>query len=106
MVNTFATDGFLIFDKMKRWGLRKLKKPQPAHCEFVTPGRVRRELKELDVSGIELHGRLFGFMRLPYKAGNAVGRTAAKTLEYTDDAFCRMDWTVPMAGHLIVVVTK
>jgi SAM-dependent methyltransferase len=106
LVNLLATDGFVVFDKLKRVAYRLAGKKQPAHCEFVTPGRVRNELLSLGAQDIRLHGRLFGPIRMGYKFSGSVGERVAKLLNGFDDSFNQMPWTTPFAGHVVAIATK
>ncbi len=106
LVNLLATDGFVVFDKLKRAAYRFSGKKQPAHCEFVTPGRVRKELIGLGAEDIRLHGRLFGPIRIGYKFSESIGEFVAKLLNGFDDSFNQMSWTTPFAGHLVAIATK
>ena len=105
-VNLLATDGFFFFDRLKRAALRFSGKEQPAHCEFVTPGRVRDELIRLGAEDVRLYGRLFGPIRIGYKLSDGVGERVAKLLNDFDDRFNEMSWTTPFAGHLVAIATK
>lgn len=106
LVNLLATDGFAVFDKLKRAAYRFSGKQQPAHCEFVTPRRVRNELHELGAEDVRLYGRLFGPLRIGYKLSDSLGKPVAKLLSGFDDRFSQMSWTTPLAGHLVVIATK
>jgi ubiquinone/menaquinone biosynthesis C-methylase UbiE len=106
LVNMLATDGFVVFDKLKRAAYRFSGKKQPAHCEFVTPGRVRNELMGLGAEDIRLYGRLFGPIRISYKFDAGVGKSVARRLNGFDDVFSQMSWTIPFAGHLVAIATK
>ncbi len=106
LVNLWATDGFFIFDKIKRFAHGVTGKAQPAHCEFVTPVRVQRELKAAGASEVRIHGRLFGPIRMGYKADPRLGRFLARSLSSFDDALSQMRWTSALAGHLVVMVSK
>jgi SAM-dependent methyltransferase len=105
-VNLLATDGFFLFDKLKRAAYRFSGNEQPAHCEFVTPGRVRDELIGLGAEDIRLYGRLFGLLRISYKLSDSVGELVAKLLTGFDDRFNQMSWTTPFAGHLVAIATR
>lgn len=105
-VNLLATDGFFFFDKLKRAAYRFSGKQQPAHCEFVTPGRVCDELIGLGAEDIRLYGRLFGPLRISYKLSDSVGERVAKLLSDFDDRFNQMSWATPFAGHLVAIATK
>jgi SAM-dependent methyltransferase len=106
LVNLLAGDGFVVFDKLKRAAYRVSGKKQPAHCEFVTPGRVRNELTDLGAVDIRLYGRLFGPIRISYKLSDSVGEFVAKLLNGFDDRFNQMSWTIPFAGHLVAIAAK
>lgn len=106
LVNLLATDGFVVLDKLKRAACRLSGRKQPAHCEFVTPGRVRDELVGIGAEDIRLYGRLLGPIRIGYKLSDGVGKLVAKALNDFDDSFSRMSWTTPFAGHLVAIATK
>lgn len=106
MVNRYAGDGFILFDKLKRLLLSLRHRDLPAHCEFVTPGQVKRELQALNVSEVNCYGRLFGPLRTAYKINQKLGSFLARRLEAADDSICQKSWMVPFAGHLIVIVKK
>ena len=57
-------------------------------------------------SDIQVHGRLLGFLRIPYKIHSGLGRYFAGMSSGLDDGICKWKWTVPFAGHLIVEATK
>jgi SAM-dependent methyltransferase len=105
-VNLLATDGFFIFDRLKRAAYRLSGKELPAHCEFVTPARVRAELSALGMVDIRLFGRLFGPIRMGYKLNDGIGRRVAKLLSGFDDSFSQQRWTTPFGGHLVAIATK
>ncbi len=106
LVNLLATDGFVVFDKIKRGIYRLAGRDQPAHCEFVTPGRVRKELAALGAEDIRLFGRLLGPIRIGYKLSGGFGRRVAKRLSGFDDGFSQMAWTTPFGGHLVAIAAK
>ena len=45
-----------------------------------------------------------GWLRIFYKLGNPIGSRMARLFEPLDDWLSNRQWTVPFAGHLIVVV--
>jgi SAM-dependent methyltransferase len=106
LVNLLALDGFFVFDRLKRATHRFSGRPQPAHCEFVTPGRVHKELVGLGAEDVRLYGRLFGPIRMIYKLSESLGEPAARLLSDFDDRFSRMPWTAPFGGHLVAIATK
>jgi ubiquinone/menaquinone biosynthesis C-methylase UbiE len=106
LVNLLAIDGFFVFDRLKRATYRFSGMQQPAHCEFVTPGRVRKELIQMGAEDVRLYGRLFGPIRIAYKLSQSLGEPVAKLLSDFDDRFSRMSWTTPFGGHLVAIATK
>lgn len=106
LVNLLASDGFVVFNTLKRGVYRLSGRGQPAHCEFVTPGRVRKELADVGAQDIRLYGRLFGPIRIGYKLNDKLGRRLAKRLSVFDDRFSRMPWATPFGGHLVAIATK
>lgn len=106
LVNLLAIDGFFVFDRLKRVAHRLSIGTEPAHCEFMTPRRVRRDLAGVGAKEIRLHGRLFGPIRIAYKLDGRLGASAAKLLSGFDDRFSQMPWTTPFGGHLVAIATK
>ena len=105
-VNLLAADGFFVFDKLKRAAYRVSGKKQPAHCEFMTPRRVRNELIGLGAENIRLYGRMFGPLRISYKLSDSFGEFVGKLLSGFDDKFNQLSWTTPFAGHLVATAAK
>ena len=106
MVNLFATDAFYFFDRIKRVALRLASKPQPAHCEFVTPMKMRRKLSQAGFSNVRCVGRLMGAARVAYKIHRSLGSGVARRFEAMDDWVCQLPGSTPFAGHLIVTATR
>ena len=106
LVNLLATDGFFVFHNLKRAAHRLAGTPRPAHCDFVTPRRVRDELTRLGADDVRLFGRLLGPIRIGYKLNESVGRQLAGLLNQFDDNVSRMAWTRPFAGHLVAIAAK
>ena len=75
-----------------------------AHCEFVTPGQVRRDLVRWGAGSVAIHGRLLLLLRWAYKASRSLGQVVARILNPVDDILCRIPGTAGLTGHLVVVV--
>ncbi len=105
MVNRYALDGFWIYHRLKQIACLFTGR-EVDHCEFVTPGEVERELKSAGLEDVKVLGRMLGSLRIPYKLNNRLGSRIAATAGPFDDWMSSKPWTIPFAGHLIVVVTK
>lgn len=105
-VNVLALDGFYVFDRIKRLALRLFGRPLPAHCEFVTPGRVRRGLRKAGFDSVRTLGCMAGPLRIAYKVNQKLGSMVAKTLEPVDNIVCRLPGSTAWAGHLIACAVK
>ena len=75
-------------------------------CEFFTPAKARRLLREAGFAEARTEGRLLAPLRLAYKLSPGFGRRLASSLERFDDRVHRQGWTRPFAGHLIAIGTK
>jgi SAM-dependent methyltransferase len=106
LVNLLAIDGFFVFDRLKRIAHRLSFGTEPAHCEFMTPRRVRRDLAGVGAEDVRLYGRLFGPIRIAYKLDDRLGASVARLLSGFDDRFSQLPWTTPLGGHLVVTAKK
>jgi SAM-dependent methyltransferase len=106
VANRYALDGFYIYDTFKRFFFRLVHYEEPVHCEFVSPKQIRHDLDNLGVKEIVFHGRMFAPLRLAYKINATWGARIARSLESFDDSLSRKKWTVPLAGHLIVIAIR
>lgn len=106
LVNRWALDGFYLFDHFFHLLSWLTRKEPPIHCEYVTPWQVRRELAAITDSHVEFYGRMIGPLRIIYKVCRPLGAWCAKRLEKVDDWISRQQWSVPFAGHLMLVITK
>ncbi len=104
MVNLWATDGFALYNVLHQLVNTFRGQPPPIHCAFVTPGRVRRDFRAVTDKQVVCYGRMSGWLRLFYKIHEGFGARMARLLEPLDNWLSRQRWTVPFAGHLIVVV--
>ena len=105
MVNRYSLDGFWIYYRLKRIAYL-LSGRDVEHCEFVTPGRVERDLTSAGLTNVKLHGRMLGPLRIPYKLNKRLGSRIAAIAGPLENWMSSKPWTIPFAGHLIVVVTK
>ena len=106
LVNRYALDGFYPYYTFRSLLSRVARKQQPVHCQFVTPGQVRRDLRGLGVSEIVLHGRMFAPLRPVYKISSSTGGRLARYLDSFDDSLAQMKWMAPFSGHLVVVAIR
>ena len=105
MVNRWAIDGYLVYEKV-RSTLGKLGfGPVRAHCEFVTPRHVRTGLRSLGFTTIETFGRLLLPLRWAYKVNGTLGRHLAQVVDPVDEFLCRLPFTSAFAGHQFVTFT-
>jgi len=104
MVNYWATDGFYLYNLLHALVNKLRGAAPPIHCAFVTPAGIRRGLGALTDKPVECIGRMSGWLRILYKIHERCGARIARTLEPLDDWLSRQRWTVPFAGHLIVVI--
>jgi ubiquinone/menaquinone biosynthesis C-methylase UbiE len=106
LVNRYALDGFYPYYAFRNLLSRVARKQQPVHCQFVTPGQVRRDLRGLGFSEIALHGRMFASLRPVYKISSSMGARLARYMDSFDDSLARMKWMAPFSGHLVVVAVR
>jgi len=104
MVNRWAIDGYWLYERVQTRRASRGSIPVRAHCEFVTPGQVRRDLARLGAGSVAIHGRLLLPLRWAYKASRPLGRVVARILNPVDDVLCRIPGTTGLTGHLVVVV--
>lgn len=103
MVNLYALDGFFFYNAFHRLVRRLRGLAAPIHCEFTTPHQVRTHLKDVGFSQVDCHGRMLGPLRMLYRINAAAGARVARVIERWDDRLSAQPWTVPFAGHLVVV---
>ena len=104
MVNRWAIDGYWLYERLQAKRASRGSTAVRAHCEFVTPGQVRRDLARLGAGSVAIHGRLLLPLRWVYKASRSLGRVVARILNPVDDLLCRISGTAGLTGHLVVVV--
>jgi SAM-dependent methyltransferase len=103
MVNRYALDGFYIYNNLHRLANWLGGRAAPIQCDFTTPAQIRSDLRRLGLTDVQCYGRMSGFLRVPYKLNRAVGARIAEVAEPWDDCLSQKTWSVPFAGHLIVV---
>ena len=104
MVNRWAIDGYWLYERLQVRRASRGFTAVRAHCEFVTPGQVRRDLVRLGAGSVAIHGRLLLPLRWVYKVSRSLGRVVARILNPVDDLLCRIPGTAGLTGHLVVVV--
>ena len=104
MVNRWAIDGYWLYERLQVRRASRGSTAVRAHCEFVTPGQVRRNLVRLGAGSVAIHGRLLLPLRWVYKVSRSLGRVVARILNPVDDLLCRIPGTAGLTGHLVVVV--
>ena len=104
MVNRWAIDGYWLYERLQVRRASRGSTAVRAHCEFVTPGQVRRDLVRLGAGSVAIHGRLLLPLRWVYKVSRSLGRVVARILNPVDDLLCRIPGTAGLTGHLVVVV--
>lgn len=105
-VNRYALDGFYLLQKARQLVRSQDFDVKHPHCEFTSPAEVQADLRGAGASSVRIEGRLFGPMRLVYKASEALGSTVAKVVEPYDDMLHENRMLAPVAGHLIAIATK
>lgn len=105
LVNRYALDGFFFFDLVCRL-LAHLRGGDRTHCEFTTPRRARRELSALGATNVQTYGRMLALLRILFKVNEPLGRVVSRALEPLEDRLAQSPWSVPFAGHLIVVARR
>jgi SAM-dependent methyltransferase len=106
MANRYALDGFSVYSGVRSLACRLRGLAAPPETYFVTPGQVRRELRGLRVLDVAFFGCVFGPVRIAYRTVRPWAARIASVLEPIDDALFKMPWAFPLAGHLVVVVTR
>ena len=106
MVNRYALNGFFIYDTLRRFFFRLIHYEEPVHCEFVTPKQIWHELNNLGIKEIKFHGRMFALLQLAYKINARWAARIIRAFEPFDDLLSLKKWTVPLAGHLIVIARR
>lgn len=103
LVNRWALDGFYIHQRVRQLLNRSQFNETNPFCEFFTPGKAERALKEAGFAQVSTEGRLFGPIRLAYKVNQGFGRRMAAMLEKLDDRVHKRKWPRAIAGHLIAI---
>ena len=103
LVNRWALDGFYLRQRTRQLFKRRAFDETNPFCEFFTPGKARRLLREAGFAEAHTEGRLLAPIRLAYKLSPRLGRRLAASLERFDDRLHRQGWTRPVAGHLIAI---
>ena len=67
---------------------------------------VEKELKQLGIDECVFHGRLLFPLRAAYKINKRVGSGLSRMLESFDVMLSNLRWTIPLAGHLIVIAKR
>ena len=104
MVNRWAIDGYWLYERLQIGRASRGSIAVRAHCEFVTPAQVRRDLVRMGAGSVAIHGRLLLPLRWVYKVSRSLGRVVARILNPVDDLLCRIPGTAGLTGHLVVVV--
>jgi len=102
MVNRWAIDGYALWELVLSARSRRQGGAPRAHCEFVTPREVRRDLVSHGFVEVETSGRLLIPLRWAYKIHRGLGRVTASVLDPVDEVLARLPGTTAFAGHLIV----
>ena len=105
LVNRWALDGFYLRQRSRQLLKRRAFDETNPFCEFFTPAKARRLLREAGFAEARTEGRLLAPLRLAYKLSPGLGRRLAASLERFDDRLHRQGWTRPFAGHLIAIGT-
>ncbi len=103
MVNRYSLDGFYIYNALHGFIKRVLGRESPIQCSFTTPAEIQSALQKLSITQVRCYGRFFGLFRVFYKIHAAAGVRIMKLIEIGDDYISRQSWSVPFAGHLIVI---
>ncbi len=106
MVNRFALNGFYVFDIFRKSLFHLLPHKEAAHCEFVTPKRVQRDLNKLGVKEITFQGPMFAPFIFTYRINPKLGARVARSLESFSDSLCQKKWMVPLSGCLVVIAKR
>lgn len=105
MVNRFALDGFYAYSKLRQLYSHFIRHSDALFNEFVTPRSVRHDLSNLNISEIEIYGRLFAPLRIIYKISESLAEQVARFLESFDNEMARKSWMAPFSGHLVIIAT-
>lgn len=103
LVNRWALDGFYLLQRVRQWRKGSEYDEVNPFCEFFSPRQAERELSEAGFAEVRTEGRLFGPMRMVYKASPKLGRWLASLVDRADDGFHKWRWTRGLAGHLIAI---
>jgi ubiquinone/menaquinone biosynthesis C-methylase UbiE len=103
LVNRWALDGFYIHQRARQLLKRSQFNATNPFCEFFTPRKAERELREAGFDDVSTEGRLFGPIRLVYKLSRRLGSRVAAMIEKLDDRIHRRKWPRAVAGHLIAI---
>ena len=101
MVNRWAIDGYWLYERLEIGRASRVSIAVRAHCEFVTPAQVRRDLVRMGADSVAIHGRLLLPLRWVYKVSRSLGRVVARILNPVDDILCRIPGTAGLTGHLV-----
>ena len=104
--NRYALTGFYLVDKTRRALARLARREEPVHCEFVTPGSVRRNLNTAGFDHISIRGTVVVPVRPLYRLSTNFGARAARLLEPLDDSLSNQGWATPLAARLVVNASR
>lgn len=104
--NRYALTGFYLYDTVRRFRAHLTGRTEPVHCEFVTPGQVRRDLRRLGAETITFRGSVVLPIRPLYRVSGTWAARTARWLEPLDDALSRQAWTTPFAARLVVMASS
>jgi SAM-dependent methyltransferase len=103
LVNRWALDGFYLHQRLRQLVKRSDFNPTNPFCLFHTPRSAKRLLERAGFTNVETQGRLFGPIRMVYKANERLGRRVARAIERFDDRLHQASWAQRFAGHLIAI---
>jgi ubiquinone/menaquinone biosynthesis C-methylase UbiE len=106
MLNRHELNGYCFYRSLKNKLFRMVGRQLSFHCEFVTPNQIKNDLNTFGVREIKFYGRVFAPLLIAYKINKAFGRYLAHHFERFDDLLSQKKWSVPLAGHLIVIAKK
>jgi ubiquinone/menaquinone biosynthesis C-methylase UbiE len=103
LVNRWALDGFLLFQRARQLLLRSSFDRVHPHCEFFTPRQAESELARAGFVNGRTIGRLAGPVRVLYRVNANAGAAVARRVERIEDAAHELSITKAFAGHLIAI---
>lgn len=106
MVNRYALDGFILYYFLKKITRQILNFGNVAHCEFVTPEKIKKDLSSLNIENIDCYGLLFAPVRFLYKINSTLAAKVVKIFDKYFDALAEKKNMLRFAGHLIVIVER